>query len=724
MKINLPKIFSVFLGICVFLGFVFVFAGHAQAWSYCNNCAYPPPSVSCTTCWNAGETCSEDDPFTPEYDPVCTPIEVCNRDQACSGPPPSAEELCQLHPDWSICSSPNQDCHPVTNNCGCGICPSNGICTDNCPGHVNTCDPTSACTNNPPLSGGGGSSCGGCQCGGPAGTRNSCVYNDSCGGVACCDDRPECGGFSGGDPLGECNNNQGTYGPPPTNCCSIGCRANQECFWNETWGNVCNDPGWICNGNANTYGTCTTTVGSCGLGTQMNECGTTRACCTECGPNWGACTAPSFTRTGTFDCNTDSTTTEACQGFISGTLFDATDIDSCAQMGLADKIPGGRVVATSTQNLPGVPYNSSASNSDGQYVISGVHLPETYALDHDMSGVDPSNGVYLSVPKFVCESSTATLTTQAETVNRNFGFWKVYNSWFQVVGGSVRAESADSGVVTSHIPPTCLPGNGCSPYLLRRDTSGIVGSAGFAVTGESGSSGGTVVTAYSGGDLSKLSQDDANVVAYAKRQIFQENFDYFANRVYSMGVTPQSDFSPEAREDLSKPDPDAQPPTNAGRAAYYANGDVTIQSPWTVDAGESIVILIQGNLDIQDTITVAPGGFLAMIASGDITISNTVGTSTYTSETPQVEGVYIADGLFTVESNGSGTSDLKFVGAGTFVGWGGINLARDFRDDADPQLGLNNNATATELFIARPDFAIYAPQEIKRPSYIWQEVAP
>ncbi len=66
--------------------------------------------------------------------------------------------------------------------------------------------------------------------------------------------------------------------------------------------------------------------------------------------------------------------------------------------------------------------------------------------------------------------------------------------------------------------------------------------------------------------------------------------------------------------------------------------------------------------------------------------------------------------------------DGKFVGEGTFVGWNGIVLERDYDDYAGRK--VENNYTPTESFRYRPDFLLNAPEEIKVPRYIWREVAP
>lgn len=580
-------------------------------------------------------------------------------------------------------------CTGACNNCYCDCAQMVGVCVGGQCDTMGTnyatcfCGGIASCNGAPPTpppdgGGGGGGGCTPESCGCGGGDR--CVPNEVCGinAQACCSGDPGCGGGGGG-------------GPPPC------------------------DP--------NNWGGCSA---ACGNGSQTNECGDSRGCCSECGPTWGACVAANnFSRIGTYNCGS-APITQACTGTITGTLFDATEVDSCAQMALAPKIPGGKIVAEATQNPPPITYTSGASNTSGAYTVA-VRVPDTYTLSADMSGVDPLLGKYLNIPRYVCQSSSVAFTTQSQTTARDFGFWKVYDSWFQVIGGNIRAEGADSPAIQSRIPPTCTAAATCTPYLLRKNAAGTGGSSGFAVTGESGSSGGTVVSAYSGGNLSKLNEEAKNVLSYAKRQAFKENFDYFTNRLYSMGISPVSDFTAGERADLQKPDPSTKQPANSGRGAYYVTGDVTINTAWTVNAGESIVIFVNGNVTIKNTITVTDGGFLAIIASGNTTIDSSVGTATITSEASQVEGVFITDGLLTIASKSSGNnkvSDLKFVGAGTFVGWSGVNLARDYKDTATPQLGLSNNTKPIELFIGRPDFAKNAPDKMKRPLYDWQEVAP
>jgi hypothetical protein len=115
---------------------------------------------------------------------------------------------------------------------------------------------------------------------------------------------------------------------------------------------------------------------------------------------------------------------------------------------------------------------------------------------------------------------------------------------------------------------------------------------------------------------------------------------------------------------------------------------------------------------------------LAFVVSGSITFDATVGhenideTTPNPSVEPNVEGVFIANGRITVASRGS--DDKKFVAAGTYVGWSGVELNRTFDNGG---LGVfRNTTTPSETFIYRPDFVTSTPELFKFSDLIWKEV--
>lgn len=297
------------------------------------------------------------------------------------------------------------------------------------------------------------------------------------------------------------------------------------------------------------------------------------------------------------------------------------------------------------------------------------------------------------------------------------------SAWYQVAGGNVRGESGSSPSIRSIIPGTCTS-PACSPYVLTQK-GGVAQSDGYAVTG----TGGSISTSENTSTpLANLRQTDT-VYAQSDRIAVKEGWDYFY-RQYSMGTAPRNDFgSSLSNLQLSSFINNTSLPQDE-RTAYYANGTVTISTPWSIPAGRRVVIFIDGDLNINSTITVPQGSFLAFIVHQNINIYPGVGSTIVGSTTPVVEGVYIADGEMRVCSYKDAAcanvaqdiSDNKFVGAGVFVGWSGINLRRSFSDTGNG--GLSNNANPVELFQSRPDLLLNTPDEMKKPNYLWQEVSP
>jgi hypothetical protein len=205
-------------------------------------------------------------------------------------------------------------------------------------------------------------------------------------------------------------------------------------------------------------------------------------------------------------------------------------------------------------------------------------------------------------------------------------------------------------------------------------------------------------------------------------QVPLENYDYFFNKFGGSASSLVGVEKPIVGNDT------------LGVFVYSGNLTLDETNPWYLTNEEQIVIFVDGNLTLDDTTggenritTVATGGdgFLMLVASGNITVTSSVGydnifTSAATADVANVEGVFVADGLFTIEGL-TGVTDKKFIGAGTFVGWTGVDLQRSFDDGASPEL---NAGAATEAFIFRPDFIINAPRAVKSAQMTWREIEP
>ena len=294
----------------------------------------------------------------------------------------------------------------------------------------------------------------------------------------------------------------------------------------------------------------------------------------------------------------------------------------------------------------------------------------------------------------------------------------VNGGWWQVLGGSAYAAQTSSVAVRSYVPTFYCTLPVCIPYILGRDLADKLDSAGIAVTG------GSAVDSSKdpGNQTTNVTQRSTQTVATGTVTTkIKENYEYFY-REYSLGLTPSEDFAGH-ETDAQKP---PSPPTG-GKAAYYHDGDLTIQSQWQVSSGEKIVVFVNGNLTLTDPTGVArliqvdEGGFLAFIVKGNITADPSVGNNAdLTSLIANVEGVYIADGTLNVPSRGTAAGgDERFIGAGTFVGWTNVAIERDFDDGGARK--LENNTKAAAVFLYRPDFVKNVPEPMTRSSYIWQE---
>lgn len=285
--------------------------------------------------------------------------------------------------------------------------------------------------------------------------------------------------------------------------------------------------------------------------------------------------------------------------------------------------------------------------------------------------------------------------------------------WWQVSGGNAYAGSTSGTALQSRIPvTTCDIDPDCESAILSDDLLETTDSAGIAVTG-----GGSIDSQMDGGDQTGyISERSPQAYVEGSTIKFQEDYDYFW-REFGMGTNPTSDLP--NLNDATKPD---TAPTN-GRA-YYAISTLTIQQPWTIASGEQLVIFVNGDLNLTDPvnveqlITVDPGGFIAFIVSGNITVNANLGNDDLNDITPNLSGVYLSDGMITID--GLGSSDQRFVGEGNFVGWSGINLYRNLDDGVGP---IENNTRPAELFLFRPEFVdrTLLPERFIKSRYVWQE---
>lgn len=283
-------------------------------------------------------------------------------------------------------------------------------------------------------------------------------------------------------------------------------------------------------------------------------------------------------------------------------------------------------------------------------------------------------------------------------------------SWWQVRGGLVGSNTESGVAIKSKVPvQTCTPPN-CDPSLMAGDWSGGEDSAGYVLT-----LGGSLKV--NGG----VTSGSTNIYSIGTGQSrFYEFYEYFY-RLADFGLNPGDDFS-------SNYNNAPKPIFSADKVAYYRNGDLTIGSPWSVSSNENYLIFVNGNLYLADLdgssdslLNVEPGGFLGFVVKNNLYIEESLGNSDLNNTTANVEGVFVVNGQIEVQSRGlSAGGDDRFIGEGTFIGWQGVSLERDFDDGAGR--AEENEDKPTELFVYRPDFMVNLPDLLRNSPQIWQQV--
>ncbi len=397
---------------------------------------------------------------------------------------------------------------------------------------------------------------------------------------------------------------------------------------------------------------------------------------------------------------------------LSGTVF--VDEDQTASL-----IGGACTDSGSLPILDQAEYSLTYGGTNVPINPDGTYGPIEISAGYDTLELTPD-----SIYSCACPSGCSYVIEPGTTVTRNFYVNSSKEAWWQSMGGQIYAGQATGNAIASLIPiTTCEASAICTPAISAQDNcvnnpdcEADVLTSGIAITG--------------GGAIDSSDEID-NQTGYINERTsptyvtgsittkMVENYDYFY-RHYSMGAA-EANF-PGSETDAEKP-----PALAEGDKPYMTTGNLSIDThAWNVTTGEQIVIFVNGNLTIDDStgieqlITVEKGGFLAFIVSGDIIITPNVGNSDITSTTPNIEGVYITNGNINIGSRGEAAGgDYTFVGSGTFVGWSGINLSRDYSDGGGRK--AENNDKPVELFIYRPDFVENIPEEMKKTNYVWQE---
>ena len=388
-------------------------------------------------------------------------------------------------------------------------------------------------------------------------------------------------------------------------------------------------------------------------------------------------------------------------GTLQTKVFDATHSDICPAVGSMTGIPNATVSINSTNGS----YNYSATTNASGDTSTTVGGGAAYNLT-----VTSAPGEYLTGNPLICGGGLPVSVSSGTTQARQLGLRTAKGPWWQVEGGPISVRGMVGTVLQSLIPSTCNP-PGCEPSLILNTNGG--NTEGYIITG-----GGDVDVSETGGrQINQVDENRHNWVAKLNSLPMREDYNYFYT-LLDLPENPQSDFEANAGN-AGKPTGDV---ANDGAEAYFHSGELVIGQAWNVTADEKVVVVVEGSVRINRPIQVAEGGYLMIVVSGNIVIDPLLGTS-YTGTDVVLEGVYVADRQIQLPSRGAAAGgDIKFIGEGTFVGWSGFVLDRDYANTGTQ--GVYNNVAPTEVFRFRPDFLRNAPDALLRARYNWQEINP
>lgn len=115
-----------------------------------------------------------------------------------------------------------------------------------------------------------------------------------------------------------------------------------------------------------------------------------------------------------------------------------------------------------------------------------------------------------------------------------------------------------------------------------------------------------------------------------------------------------------------------------------------------------VLLFVDGNVTISGNISIGAGGMLTVMAEGDINIQGTVGDGNNTNDplnslTPgNLQGIYYADGILTVETDADINPDEQLVVDGSLIGMNGVILSRNNPGD-NPSMLVRFNPNYTDI---------------------------
>ncbi|GEM_PF-4957037 len=298
--------------------------------------------------------------------------------------------------------------------------------------------------------------------------------------------------------------------------------------------------------------------------------------------------------------------------------------------------------------------------------------------------------------------------------------------WFQGTGGDMRLDTEFSTKIPNSV--AIPPGQRFASLAGSGGTSGVIYAGGGQPDFGNGQASpqGWVVT----GNKAKFTPVNTGII--------RTSYNYILTTTKQSGVTPVDLKTLPGCASLlncSLPD-ESQFPSGVYKTDY----SVVLTSPgnrYVFAPGKNYVILVNGDLVIKEELIVPAGSTVTFSVSGDIIVDKSVGAATLTTTctTPpgisqtstgcHIEGFYSADGSIILDGNHSDCTlgiDKRVNLAGAFVSNAKLREGESFENRRD--LCTENRVAPSFTVLERADLLFNAPEFLKSPTFIWQEVAP
>ena len=460
--------------------------------------------------------------------------------------------------------------------------------------------------------------------------------------------------------------------------------------------------------------TCTKPGGTCGVG---GDCGYYGGICVDACPAFNEISECASTGTQTVGCNTSMYNCGAyvsisdCQysGQDCTGVETTTHFFSCCGGGSVPPTPTPTATASPTGSSGSTP-SCSVTFSSPSYTLSSGATIQIAPTITGVSGGSVSSVYYASSVGIISVNPTETSSSPYTTNVTGVSTGTEYLTTSVALDGVVRCVASTSINVSNsawwQVKDSDVVGSNINSYVPVLSYFSEAGPGGFPGVPIYGSS--TNLTNTSASEKGWIANSSHN-----SSRIF--NSTYFINRIPQEIIDNESSI-------LSTNTVSEENLTGGGALynGYYwyiydgtTLGDLTINS--NVDLGTRKVILIVKNagMNINGRINLTDAsGFFLSVVNGDIDISASVGGS----GAPDIEGVYISDGVFNT-GTGSEENDLSLWIRGSVAGYGGVNLQRDLGD-------TQNGTTPAEYFEYAPDQELLFPISLAYKATNWREVAP